>query len=73
MSETYSKEDVEKLLAEAKAAAKKEYDADAHKFREWINTHEAIWAARRFGAAGALFGAVFGWWVHGLAIALKLI
>ena len=60
----------EKLVAEKLAAAKveavKKYDAEAHRFREWINTHPALWAAQRFGTVGFIVGAALGSWLYSL-------
>ena len=51
------KAEMDRRIAEAEVAALKRYDAEAHKFREWINKHDALWAARRFGAIGLIVGA----------------
>lgn len=62
--------EIDQQVAAAKIAIHDEYDAKAHKFRNWVNTHDAVWAAQRFSAIGAILGGVTTYYVSGLVRAI---
>ena len=62
--------EVARQVAEARSAVAKQYDAEAHKFREWINTHSALWAAQRFGTIGVIVGGLATHYISGLVRAI---